>query len=97
MLIFPVLFSAVLLSRWLFLLQCLAVVPVALVSAAVSYERAIDWFKAINDEHGHAVDDQVLREVATTLRAGDLAARTGGEEFLVLWVEADPGRDRSRH
>ena len=171
MLILPMLFSAVLLNRWLFLLQCVAAVPIALLAAAVSYERAVDWvsqglfnaaalivtavgvlavrrqaetslravrtlsltdpltglanrrrievaarpfvaeaersgrriaalvldldhFKAINDEHGHATGDQVLREVANalrgTLRANDLSARTGGEEFLVLAHVDDP-------
>jgi len=48
----------------------------------------IDHFKAINDEHGHAVGDVVLREVAAILnkncRAEDVAARMGGEEFVML-------------
>ena len=48
----------------------------------------LDRFKAINDGHGHAVGDTVLREVAyrirKQLRAYDLAYRLGGEEFLVL-------------
>jgi two-component system cell cycle response regulator len=48
----------------------------------------IDRFKAINDHHGHAAGDAVLREVAARLTDGlreeDLAARWGGEEFLLL-------------
>jgi diguanylate cyclase (GGDEF)-like protein len=53
----------------------------------------IDHFKQINDSHGHAAGDAVLRDVAhelrTTLRAFDLFYRTGGEEFLVLLPGAD--------
>src|SRR3546814_13191712 len=49
----------------------------------------IDWFKAYNDTFGHPQGDQCLRRVAGTLRAclrraGDAAARTGGEEFVLL-------------
>lgn len=47
-----------------------------------------DHFKAINDGHGHAAGDAVLRHVADTLAAGfreaDMVARLGGEEFAVL-------------
>ncbi|HVP12816.1 MAG TPA: HDOD domain-containing protein [Phycisphaerae bacterium] len=48
----------------------------------------IDHFKNLNDTHGHAVGDVVLRETARVLRqplrAGELVSRIGGEEFLVL-------------
>ena len=53
----------------------------------------IDHFKRINDGSGHAVGDQVLREIASRLaqhlRDTDRAARWGGEEFLVLAPETD--------
>ena len=48
----------------------------------------IDFFKAINDKHGHQAGDQVLFEVAsaikTQLRGNDVLARYGGEEFIIL-------------
>ena len=48
----------------------------------------LDHFKAINDVHGHLVGDQVLIEltrlVRAHLRAADMLARWGGEEFVVL-------------
>jgi diguanylate cyclase (GGDEF)-like protein len=53
----------------------------------------LDDFKAINDAHGHATGDDVLREFAAVLRAtvrdSDLAGRWGGEEFLLLLPGAD--------
>lgn len=59
----------------------------------------LDRFKAVNDRHGHAVGDRVLAEVARRLRRsvrpGDLAARIGGEEFLVAGhaLTADEAQD----
>jgi diguanylate cyclase (GGDEF)-like protein len=48
----------------------------------------LDHFKRINDAHGHAVGDRALMEAATMIdencRSGDLAARWGGEEFLIM-------------
>lgn len=51
----------------------------------------MDHFKRVNDTHGHAVGDEVLRQLARTvsgeLRDTDLLARLGGEEFCVLMPE----------
>ena len=49
----------------------------------------LDWFKSVNDRHGHAVGDACLRAFAEQLQAAfstpqDVAARLGGEEFAVL-------------
>jgi diguanylate cyclase len=48
----------------------------------------LDHFKQINDGHGHAVGDQVLRlfaqQARAKLRGGDVIARWGGEEFLLM-------------
>jgi diguanylate cyclase (GGDEF)-like protein/PAS domain S-box-containing protein len=50
----------------------------------------LDYFKTINDVHGHLVGDQVLRKVAERLaeavRVYDYVGRYGGEEFLVILV-----------
>jgi diguanylate cyclase (GGDEF)-like protein len=48
----------------------------------------LDYFKMVNDTHGHDVGDIILKELAkilqTSLRASDLCIRFGGEEFLVI-------------
>jgi diguanylate cyclase len=57
----------------------------------------IDHFKQVNDQHGHAMGDEVLRGFAAVaqqgLRAADLLGRWGGEEFLVLMPHT--GRDEA--
>jgi diguanylate cyclase (GGDEF)-like protein len=57
-----------------------------------------DHFKQYNDTHGHPAGDRLLKETAAMwreqVRAGDLLARLGGEEFGLLLLNCDPERVR---
>ncbi|HQD64008.1 MAG TPA: diguanylate cyclase [Casimicrobium huifangae] len=59
----------------------------------------LDHFKQINDTHGHAIGDAVLKRFAAILRSerrtDDLAARIGGEEFALLLVAASVEQARA--
>src|SRR5580658_4173638 len=66
----------------------------------------VDYFKKINDTHGHLVGDAVLQEVTRRLDAGvrpyDVVGRYGGEEFLIVFPGCTPanlavGAERLRH
>lgn len=66
----------------------------------------VDHFKSINDRYGHSVGDQVLKAIGTCLksnmRADDLVARSGGEEFLIALRDtkhevAKAAAERLRH
>jgi diguanylate cyclase (GGDEF)-like protein len=57
----------------------------------------LDNFKQVNDVYGHKTGDALLRQIASQLqqciRAGDLAVRVGGDEFVVLLANTDHGDD----
>ena len=76
----------------------------AAVERAPSRERGfalfyldIDYFKAINDTHGHAIGDMVLvefaRRVRNAVRSSDLVARLAGDEFTIVLEECGSPRD----
>lgn len=54
----------------------------------------VDYFKKINDTHGHFVGSSILKQIAavikTTIREVDLATRYGGDEFVVIALETNP-------
>lgn len=54
----------------------------------------IDFFKSINDQHGHLVGDQILREISKLLkistRIEELTFRWGGEEFAIMTLDSEP-------
>jgi diguanylate cyclase (GGDEF)-like protein len=58
----------------------------------------LDHFKAVNDRHGHPAGDALLAATGATLReklrVGDIPARVGGEEFLVLMPDTDEASAR---
>lgn len=58
----------------------------------------IDHFKRINDTHGHATGDRALQAFASTVRSNvrstDVLARWGGEEFVLMLADTDPGGAR---
>jgi len=59
----------------------------------------IDCFKEVNDNFGHEIGDQVIREIAQHLvrssRSSDVVARTGGEEFLMVLPDTSLDAARS--
>ncbi|HVR42181.1 MAG TPA: EAL domain-containing protein [Thermoanaerobaculia bacterium] len=63
---------------------------------ALAFFIDLDHFKRINDEHGHAVGDVLLVEIASrlheTLRPSDSLGRIGGDEFLAILPRAVPGQ-----
>jgi diguanylate cyclase (GGDEF)-like protein len=76
--------------------------PVLVASAMRYGQPLVVWFvdvdqlKAANDRQGHAFGDQVIRAVAVALvestREGDLVARWGGDEFVVVGLGIDPAQ-----
>ncbi|MES2949308.1 MAG: EAL domain-containing protein [Pseudomonadota bacterium] len=65
-------------------------------SVAVVY-LDLDGFKAVNDQHGHGVGDELLvalaRRMKVALRDGDTLARIGGDEFVAVLVDLDHVKD----
>ncbi len=68
--------------------------PIAATTAVILFD--LDHFKALNDEHGHAVGDDAIRLFSlimkTNVEPGETAARLGGEEFVVVLPSATAER-----
>lgn len=59
----------------------------------------IDHFKRLNDDHGHKVGDVTLQKVAAIMRMAvrqnDRVYRYGGEEFLIVFMDSEPGEEEA--
>lgn len=68
--------------------------PIDTKTAIVTFD--IDLFKSVNDQHGHAIGDMVIRAFAEELNNGvegeEIVARLGGEEFAIVLTNTLPAR-----